>query len=146
MTGAVWLITTRGPLKSRMNQLRSFEARFLCCATESIGLNGDWSGLRIGRKSFIGERAISMARKCPPSKSVPIVPLKEIDATDGDRVIPQQFDMRVSAREPRFNSVVLGSSVSRCKRPRSCQSRSLPQQLIPEPQPISGAASAREPG
>src|SRR3989442_259785 len=52
MTGALWLITTREPLRSLASQFSNFDANFLCRATASAGLKGVWSGLHISRKSF----------------------------------------------------------------------------------------------
>jgi hypothetical protein len=46
MTGALCLITTRGPLRFLPNQLSNFHAKFLCSAIETAGVKGVSSGYR----------------------------------------------------------------------------------------------------
>ena len=40
MTGALWLTTTRGPLRFLPNQFSNFDVKFLCSAIESAGVKG----------------------------------------------------------------------------------------------------------
>ena len=66
MTGALWLITTRGPLRFLPNQFSNFNAKFLCSAIESAA---NWKG-RFGFHNFRHSLATALVKLKVDPKTV----------------------------------------------------------------------------
>src|SRR6266404_7753673 len=89
MTGALWLMTTRGPLRFLPNQFSNFDQKSLCSAIESAGVKAFRSVIIHLRGSGLHGAQIA-AVEIRPHRAA-----EEIDAADPDLFIKQQFHMRM---------------------------------------------------
>src|ERR1700680_3784823 len=71
MTGALWLITTRGPLRFLPNHFSNFDAKFLCSAIESAGV-----------------KDVSWISRCRRQRSFSLPPAQHPETTSGDLPTP----------------------------------------------------------